>query len=202
MPPAVAFFAALIAGCWLLWPLNRQAATHGELTMMAAPTIAVLPFKVLGASGSQNDVASAFSEELRSELGRAVRGFDLIIKFAADQRVRPVTSKADGPWLGVRYLVLGTTWRERDIQHGNVQLLESGTERQVRSEPFEFSPGDPGAQPHGRPNRTPPHRSITHCRKPATAAGEPEAGHFALLGNNLRESRARAQTSLRSPVPL
>jgi hypothetical protein len=36
---------------------------------------------------------------------------------------------------------VGTSWRERDVHHANVQLLESGTERQIWSEPFEFTPG-------------------------------------------------------------
>jgi tetratricopeptide (TPR) repeat protein len=195
--PAVTLLAALIAGCWLLWPLNRQPATRGELTMMAAPTVAVLPFKVLGASGSQNDVASAFSEELRSELGRAVRGFDLIIKFATDQRDRPVASKADGARLGVRYLVLGTTWLERDIQHGNVRLVESSTEGQVWSEPFEFAPGEAGAL-----NRTAARTArlvivqlrTAESRRPLPA--NPEAGHFALLGNNFRESHRGSKSAL------
>ena len=200
------FAAALVAFTlgatgWLLHP--RPAAVSPDvLTMMAAPTVAVLPFKVLGASTGQRDVAAAFGEAIRSELGRAMRGFDLTIKSATDQKVRPFASKADGGQLGVRYLVLGTTWRERDIQHANVQLLDSGTQRQVWSEPFEFTAGDARAlnRQAARIARMLINQlRIAESRRPLPT--KPEAGHFTLLANNIREIQTRVETSLRSAVP-
>ncbi len=132
----VVLVLALGAAAWLLQP-RAPVHARGKLTMMAAPTIAVLPFTVLDPPNSEKGTAGGLADELRSALARAPRGFGLIIKSAADFQDRAFVLKEDGPRLGVRYVVLGSTWLDRDVRHANIQLLELETDTLVWSESFE-----------------------------------------------------------------
>jgi DNA-binding winged helix-turn-helix (wHTH) protein/tetratricopeptide (TPR) repeat protein len=195
LPPAVALLTALIAGCWLLWPLNRQAATRGELTMMAAPTLAVLPFNIVGKGSEDAGPLGTLAEQITTELARAPRGYDLIVRSgtAINGAVLPAV---DGARSGARYLVHGTTWLDDGTLRINVQLIEAPTSRQVWGAPFEGE----FAQPINI-NRLAARiaRELTvnvraaELRRPLPDV--PEAGHLVLQGRALLESeRDKKQT--------
>ncbi len=132
--------AVLVSSGWILRPWLHAASPTGVLSMMAAPTIAVLPFTIAGAQDNARLRAPRLDAEVGSELARVHRGFDLIISSARDNRGRTsplmVTAKQ-----GVRYLVVGTTWLDGEVQHANIQLIEAETDRQIWSEPFELNRG-------------------------------------------------------------
>ena len=183
LPPAVALLSALIAGCWLLWPLNQQVALRGELTMMAAPTLAVLPFSIVGKGSEDAGPLGTVTGQVTTELARASRGYDLIVSSTA------MVPTADEAQLKARYLVHGTTWLDGGTIRINVQLIENPTNRQVWGAPFESV----SIQPNGI-NRIAARiaRELTvHVR--AAEFGRPlpqipEAGHFVLRGRTLLES--------------
>ena len=132
--------AVLVSSGWILRPWLHAASPPGALTMMAAPTIAVLPFTIAGAQDDARLPAPRLDAEVGSELSRVHRGFDLIISSARDNRGRTsplmVTAKQ-----GVRYLLVGTTWLDGEVQRANIQLIEAETDRQIWSEPFELNRG-------------------------------------------------------------
>lgn len=185
---AVALSAMLIAGVWMLWPW-RNPPPHGVLTMMAAPTIAVLPFTTPGSENGPRSLAAGLEAEVRSELARVHRGFDLIIRSVADDREWPSSPKVAGSRRGARYVVAGTTWLDRDVQRANVQLIETETGRQIWAEPFELKPGQNGAI-----NRLAARIArlliiqvqTAETRRPLPVSVE--AGHYALQGRALHES--------------
>ncbi len=176
---------------WLAWPKSRplQSQTSGTLTMMAAPTIAVLPFTVLSASNGQGVPASGLEEDFRSELARAPRGYDLLIKAAPRQGDRLIAPKIEVATLGVRYIVRGTTWVESGIQRANVQLVETETDRQIWTESFEVPPGQSGVINHvsvrvGRLLAI----QVRYAEGLRPLPAKLEAGHFALQGFNILEA--------------
>ena len=121
-----------------------EVAAPSVLTMMASPTIAVLRFTTLGSQDEPHSVAAGLGAEVRSELARTHRGFDLIIKAAGDDRAPPSSPKVAGSLIAARYVVVGTTWLDRDVQRAHIQLIEAETDRQLWSEPFEFNWGQSG----------------------------------------------------------
>jgi adenylate cyclase len=178
--------AALVAGGWILWPWQQVAAPPGVLTMMAAPTIAVLPFTTLGL---ENGPEAGLETELRSALSRAHRGFDLMIRSAADDRVRSLSPRLAGSRLGARYVVVGTTRLDRDVQRADIQLIETETDQQLWSAPFELDRGR-----NGDLDRTAARIArmlilqvrTAESRRPLPA--KVEAGHYALQGRAVYEA--------------
>jgi DNA-binding winged helix-turn-helix (wHTH) protein/TolB-like protein len=138
----VALIVALLPVGWMLWRSQQAPGPQSVLTMMAAPTIAVLPFATLG---PEHGLEAGLEAEIRSELARAHRGFDLVIKSASDDRDRSASPKIAGARLGARYVVVGTMSVDLDGQRANIRLIESETDRQIWSEPFEFKRGQSGA---------------------------------------------------------
>jgi DNA-binding winged helix-turn-helix (wHTH) protein/tetratricopeptide (TPR) repeat protein len=186
--PAVALLAALIAGCWMIWPLNQQVAPRSELTMMAAPTLAVLPFRIVGKGSGEAGLLETVAEQVTTELAGASRGYDLIVRpsTAINGAVVPT---ADEARLGARYAVHGTTWLDDGTIRINVQLIETPTNRQVWGAPFESE--------SAKPNRIDRlvariarelivHVRASEFRRPLPQI--PEAGHFVLQGRALLES--------------
>ena len=193
---AIPLFTVLAVGGWLIRPSPQPASPIG-LTMMAAPTIELQPFSVLGALDHQSDVGATLFEDLRSELPRAPRGFDMVIRSSADYGSGPLAPASNASSRGVRYIVFGTTWLDKDVQYANVRLVEAETGRQIWAEPFEFAPGQLDAR-----NRMAARiaRLLTvHVRKAESQRplpDTPEAGHFALRGHALLEFERDAKLVL------
>ena len=181
--------AVLVFGAWTLWPRQHAASPAGVLTMMAAPTLAVLPFTTVGLQDERRFPGPGLEADVRSELTRAHRGFDLIISSAGDDRDRSSPLKVAASRLGVRYLVVGTTWLDGEVQRANVQLIEAETDRQIWSEPFELKRGQNGA---GNRMAARIARLIViqvrtaESRRPLPA--KVEAGHHVLQGRALHET--------------
>ena len=176
-----------IAGS-LIWTGLRAPSSVAHPTMMAAPTVAILPFIATGSVDSQRSLAAGIEAEVRSELTRALRGFDLII--------RPAEAPKPAWWSNLpmaqprsRYVVTGTSWVDTGGQRANVRLVETDTNRQVWSESFDLDPGQNGIF-----NRVPARIArllviqiqVAESRLPLPAS--PEAGHYALLGRAVYEA--------------
>ena len=182
---------AAIAGL-LLWPTS----TPKTLTMMATPTIAVLPFRTVDAADENGHTigTGSIGELLRSELARSSPGLDLAIKSAVGQEtLRSLASDKD-----LRYLVLGTTWQQQRTQHINVQLTEVDSGEQIWAQAFSFNHDQAEAQSRLAALIA---RQIgvkvrhTEARRPLPELTE--AGHLALQGFALLESERGSQ--LHSP---
>jgi DNA-binding winged helix-turn-helix (wHTH) protein/tetratricopeptide (TPR) repeat protein len=206
---AAAALAVGLAICWwLIWTRLAPASSSTHM-MMASPTIAVLPFTVLGAGDGQRSLAAGLEAEIRSELARAHRGFDLIIRPAADDRVRSLSPKVAASRLGARYVVTGTTWLDLEVQRANVQLTDTETDRQIWSEPFELYRGQNGD--FNRAVARIARLLIIQVRTAESGLPLPakaEAGHYALLGRALHEtergpdSTRRAQSLFKEALQL
>jgi DNA-binding winged helix-turn-helix (wHTH) protein/tetratricopeptide (TPR) repeat protein len=188
---AVALSAVLATGVWMLrsW---RDAPRETVLTMMAAPTIAVLPFTT---QGSPN--GPALEAEVRSELARVHRGFDLIIRSATNDREPLSSPEAAAARRGARYVVVGTTWMARDVERASIQLIEADTDRQIWSWPFELN-----REQNGAINRVAAQIArllIIQVRTAESRRPLPvtvEAGHYVLLGRALHETERSLQSTL------
>jgi DNA-binding winged helix-turn-helix (wHTH) protein/TolB-like protein/Flp pilus assembly protein TadD len=179
---AVALIAALIIVGTVVWAGLRGVPSTTS-TMMAAPTVAVLPFVMPGSDDGQRSLAASVEAEIRSELARAYRGFDLIIRSAPEGRELALGSKNAFADLVARYLVTGTTWADTMGQRASIQLIETDTKRQIWSESFDFHYGQKVAF-----NRTAARIArlviieIQAAESQLPLPATPEAGHYALLG--------------------
>ena len=182
-------FITLAGSGWLGWQWTRPA----EVTMMAVPSIAVLPVKALG---DDTDTSLAtLADEIAAGIWRAPRGFVPDIKPTSAVKDLQVDPKAIGRLLGVRYVVRNLARREGEQLQITVQLIEADTARQVWAGDFDYRLGQPGAQ-----GRTAARigRSIAtevlriEVRRPLPA--RPGAGHYTMLGRKLmtEESDAKA----------
>ena len=130
---AATVIAVLGIFAWLFWPQTRalDASNSVALTMMAAPTVMVLPFVPPSADRNKIGLASSLDEEIRSALARTAAGFDLVIMARPSEQGLLRLPKADVGALGVRYVARGTAQVEGDRLRVNVQLIESGTNREI-----------------------------------------------------------------------
>lgn len=157
--------------------------------MMATPTVAVLPFRVLGDGDRPATLAAALTVETRAELARAPRGFPLAITaWPAVSQASSMPAPGDVPG-DVRYVVRGTTWMEAGVRRVNVQLIERATSREIWSESFSETSGDAHAinlvaTRIGRLLGL----QIRAAEAMRPLPSHPEAGHYALLGRALFES--------------
>ena len=192
---AVILIAGVAATSWLAWP--RQPPTPpATVTMMADPTIAVLPFTIMEADGRSSPTVG-LSEELRSELARAPTGFDLVIKSVAEYRKRPHFPSGEALLPEVRYVVRGSTWQHQSIQHANIELIENDASTQVWAESFAFGLNEARAQ-NLMAARIAREIAVSvrsaESRRPLPET--PAAGHYALQGFALIESEHGSQLSL------
>ena len=124
------------AGGWLAWRGTRPEPPP-ELTMMAVPTLAVLPFEALAAD--LDNEARAFAEAVAAEVSRHNWGSMLRLKFNAGFHGPTTDSRVIGRQLGARYLVTGSLRREGEQNSGNFALVEAETGRQLWLKPFWYS---------------------------------------------------------------
>ncbi|HEV8694125.1 MAG TPA: winged helix-turn-helix domain-containing protein, partial [Lysobacter sp.] len=178
-PAALLMIAMAVAG-WMLW---NWASRPAELTMMATPSIAVLPFKLVG------DAASTLAGDIETELSRAPRAYSLRIRSASGCKISVENLRTAGRELGVRYLVLGSNRREGGIQQANVQLIEAESGRQVWAEPFNYAPDEAGAQ-NLAAKRIARLLNVQVLRAEARLPlpARPQAGHFVILGRGILEN--------------
>ena len=163
----------------LVW---QQSEPPRVLTMMAAPSIAVLAFATPG-DLDQSNSAGSLADEIAAGLMAAPRGFRIWLTAGHSESQRTVDARAAGRALNVRYLVLGSLRREGGGLRANVQLVEAESGRQLWAEPFDYAPDQPGAQ-----NRTAARiaRLVTNellaaeSQRPLPA--EALADHYAILG--------------------
>lgn len=187
---------ALAGSGWLLWKQTRPVEPV-TLTMIAIPSIAVLPFKPLG---DATDAALAvFADEIAAGVWRAARGFDPDIRPSSAVKDARADPKTIGRELGVRYIVHGLARRESDGLHVNVELIEADSARQVWVGTFDYRPGQAGAQTGtaafiGRSLAAELLRAEVRRPLPAT----PGAGHYTMLGRALMTEKISAERNARA----
>jgi DNA-binding winged helix-turn-helix (wHTH) protein/TolB-like protein len=175
---AAVLLVTVVAGSgWLLWVYTRPA------TMMAAPTIAVLPFNAGGVEHEHRDAAAAFTDDIETELARTPRGYDMRLRSARGYKAPAGDLRGAGRALGVRYLALGSIRREGEVRHVNVQLVEAESGRPVWAEPFTYAPAEPLAQVRlaARIARA-LHVQVLKVESRLPLPANPEAGHYVILG--------------------
>jgi TolB-like protein/Flp pilus assembly protein TadD len=164
----------------LVW---RQSEAPRVLTMMAVPSIAVLPFAMPG-DLDRNNSAGSLADEIAAGLMAAPRGFRIWLAAGHSKSQRTVDTRAAGRALNVRYLVLGSLRREGDGMRANVQLVEAESGRQLWAEPFDYAPDQPGAQ-----NRTAAwiarlvSNALLAAESQRPLPAEALAEHYAILGH-------------------
>jgi DNA-binding winged helix-turn-helix (wHTH) protein/TolB-like protein len=130
--------AVLVAGGGFIWQQARPEPP-AVLTMMAMPSVAVLPFEALGTDPAEGSAARALFDDVMTELSRSVRGHMITLRSSAAHRGGAADLKAVGRQLDARYLVLGSLRREGDILHINVRLIDAATGRQLSAQPLQYA---------------------------------------------------------------
>jgi DNA-binding winged helix-turn-helix (wHTH) protein/TolB-like protein len=196
-----ALAAAIVVVAVLLgsaWEVRSRLARATEPDMMAAPSIAVLPFEAIGEESRKGD-ASAFTDDVTTELARTPRGYSLRIGSTSGYKLTGVPLRDAGRQLGVRYLVTGTVRRDGDLRQVNVQLVEAERGRAVWAELFSYAPGEPGAQnrmAEGIARAISAQALRAESRLPLPA--RPEAGHFVILGRSLMSEQGGREGNRKS----
>lgn len=192
---ALALAAVLLAGGG--WALSNGAGRPAELTMIAVPSIVVLPAKPLG---DDTDAALAIlADEIAAGVWRAARGFDADIRPTSAVKDALADPKAIGRQLKVRYIVRSLARREADDLHINIELIEAESVRQVWVGAFNYRLGQPGAQRRtaafiGRTLAAELLRA--EVRRPLPA--RPGAGHYTMLGRALVTEKISAEKNARA----
>lgn len=191
---AASAVVTVLVGC-SFWLWSSAEPTPGTMTMMATPTIAVLPFKTMEAADDNGAAigGGAIGELVRSELARASPGLDLEIRTSTDHRaMRSLASDRS-----VRYLVQGSTWEQQRTRYLNVQLTEVASGAQIWAQAFSFAHDQAGDQ--GRLAALIARQigvAVRHTETRRPLPETPEAGHFALQGFALLESERGSQLTL------
>jgi tetratricopeptide (TPR) repeat protein len=161
--------------------------------MMAVPSIAVLPVKILGRE-ADNEVA-ALADDITRELWGTLRGFKLDLRRASPSNDLP-SWKSLGKDLSARYVLWSGARREGAIIHINVNLIEAESAREVWAGSFDYRPSDSGAMQR---TATRISRMLStellqvEVRRPLPA--KPEAAHFTMLGRSLMNNERSATTN-------
>lgn len=128
-------------------PIDKEAANSRSqpipvMTMMASPSLVILPF--VSQALAPDAIGIAMADEIRSELQVTPRGFDITIK-ASDLAVgrAPVATLAQK--LDVRYAVAGTMRDEGAQRVVVAQLIEAASGLQLWAEQFSYTLQEPGA---------------------------------------------------------
>jgi DNA-binding winged helix-turn-helix (wHTH) protein/tetratricopeptide (TPR) repeat protein len=187
---ALGLLIAVLAGggSWFLWD---WAARPPELTMMAKPSIAVLPVKPLG---DDTDAAlGTLADEIVAGIWRAPRGFEPDIRPTSAIKDPSRDPRTLGRDLGARYIVRSLVRREDRDMHIHVELIEAQTLRQVWLGAFGYRLGASGGQ-----NRAAAFIGRTLVaellRAEVRRALPPkvEAGHYTMLGRALMTEESNA----------
>lgn len=178
---AVVLVALLLGGGWGLrgWLHSER---HAKLTMMAVPSLAVLPFTRSAREGEERSGDAELADEITTQLRRVPRGFQISVRSASVHKNLAQPKAADAAY-DVRYLVTGSVRAEGDSVHLNVQFIDAKTGRQLWARPFIYRADEAGAR-----NRTAAQiarllterLTATEAKRPLPA--EPTADHYAIMG--------------------
>jgi TolB-like protein/DNA-binding winged helix-turn-helix (wHTH) protein len=191
---AAGLTVAIAAALWLVW---NWTARPTELTMMAVPSLVVLPFTNSGHGWGESGGEEALAQEIATQLMRVPRGFKITVRSPVAYKDKRLDPKTIGRELGVRYVVLGAMRRDGDAVRVDVQFIEVDTKRQLWAEPFEYAPREPGAQ-----NRTAMQiarlltERITAFESKRALPAKPEADHYAIMGRALWAGERDAKLTL------
>jgi TolB-like protein/class 3 adenylate cyclase/Tfp pilus assembly protein PilF len=120
---AAAFAALLAAGAGWWWSSPSAPARR--------PSIAVLPFDVLGGDAATARLAEGITDEIITDLAR-FRAVDVIARESTRAyRDQPVDMAEIGRALNVRYVLDGRVQREGDRLRVTAQLIDAASERDV-----------------------------------------------------------------------
>ena len=116
--PAIAasLVAAILAGG--AWRYTHRNA------LPANPSIAVLPFEVVGGDAASDRLAKGLAKDISSDLSR-LRDIDIVTISATDAKDADARRVAKA--MNVRYLVSGSIQREGDSARVTAQLVDGGT---------------------------------------------------------------------------
>jgi class 3 adenylate cyclase/TolB-like protein/tetratricopeptide (TPR) repeat protein len=116
--PAIAagLAAAILAG-------GAWQFTHRN-SLPANPSIAVLPFEVVGGDAASDRLAKGLAKDISSDLSR-LRDIDIVTISATDAKDADARGVAKA--MHVRYLVSGSIQREGDAARVTAQLVDGGT---------------------------------------------------------------------------
>jgi DNA-binding winged helix-turn-helix (wHTH) protein/tetratricopeptide (TPR) repeat protein len=188
---AASLVLTIIVGGWLLVDRLRPRQV---LTMMAMPSLTVLPVKPLG--DDTDNALAGLANDISAGLWRAPRGFKPDIRPAGSLKSVAEDPRVIGKELEVRYVVRASARRETDVMHVNIQLLEAESARQLWVGLFDYRLGQPRAQ-----ERMSAHigRSLSaellraEVRRPLPA--RPGAAHYTMLARALMAEEANAKTT-------
>jgi DNA-binding winged helix-turn-helix (wHTH) protein/TolB-like protein len=176
----------LAAGGWSLWRWTAPEPPPAP-TMMAMPTLAVLPFEAAGDDQEVREAALGLFNNLASEVTRVPLSYMHHFRSASG---RPAPSHgstelaAAGRQLDARYLVLGSVSRDGGVLRVNTRLIEAQRGLQIWTTAFEY-----------RPEPARPALSLLAARlvwmmivaeSRLALPPRPEAGHYAMLGRAVR----------------
>ncbi len=119
-----------------VWRLHRAPDRATKTDSEAAPSIVVLPFSEMGASGDEF-LADGIVEEVTAALS-GVRDFTVIARQSAFSfKGRQIDVRSVGTQLGARYVVTGSVRQSGSRIRVNVQLADAQTGVQLLSDRFE-----------------------------------------------------------------
>jgi DNA-binding winged helix-turn-helix (wHTH) protein/tetratricopeptide (TPR) repeat protein len=181
----------IAAVAWLVW---SWAARPAEPTMMAEPSIIILPAPPLGNDGDK--ALASLAGEIATGIWRAPRGFKPNIRPANAIKDAGRDPMAIGREAGARYVVRTMARREAEVMHVNIEVVEAETGQQVWLGAFQYRPGEVGGQYRAaaRIGRTLAAELLrAEARRPLPA--RVEAGHLVILGRSLMNDERSAKTN-------
>jgi DNA-binding winged helix-turn-helix (wHTH) protein/tetratricopeptide (TPR) repeat protein len=188
---AACLLAVLLGGTgWLIWSWARPPV----LTMMAEPSIVILPVPPLGEASDK--ALASLAGEIATGIWRAPRGFKPNIRPANAIKDAGRDPRAIGRETGARYVVRTAARREGEAMHVNVEVIEAESGEQAWLGAFEYRPGERGAQYRAaaRIGRTLAAEILrTEARRPLPA--KVETGHLVMLGRSLMNDERSARTN-------
>jgi DNA-binding winged helix-turn-helix (wHTH) protein/tetratricopeptide (TPR) repeat protein len=196
---AVASVALVLAlALWYRAPSPSDTLASGApLTMMATPSIALLPATVVTDNGTAG--AQTLADDIASELRRTTRGFDLTIKVAAPSQVRDLSVESLSRDLDVRYVLKTSVRDEAGVPQLVVQLFEGPTGHQVWAAPFTQPTAGTSSQNLMAARIA---RALAVQLRTAESLrplpARPQAGHFILQGRVLLEGERDADVNTRA----
>ncbi len=138
-PQRPAWRAPLLFGlCALMLALAGVAAWRA-LTAPSPPrlSLAVLPFRYLGAGLSQDYLAEAIGDDLTADLSHIPDSIVIARESTARYRANDVEPVRIGRLLNVRYLVAGTVAVDAGFAHINAELIDTSTGNTLWSDRFD-----------------------------------------------------------------
>ena len=137
----------LLAGAgWLAWlaPWERQAPPAGVERAAAEspplpdkPSIAVLPFDMIGGNPQQLGLGDGLAENIIASLSRIPQMFVIARNSAFTYKGEPVKVQTVGEELGVRYVLEGSVQPSGDRVRITAQLIEAATGYHLWSETYD-----------------------------------------------------------------